>query len=346
MDKKDILSKTENELLEDILGLHEKPFRAEQIFSWLHDKRVLSFDEMTNIPKDLRQKLNDNFVIFALSIEKKLVSEYDDTVKYLFKTFDGEFIESVVMRYKYGFTICVSTQIGCRMGCRFCASTLEGVVRSLHPSEILSQIYLAEKDLGVRISRTVLMGMGEPLDNFDNVVRFIELVTNERGQNMSARHISLSTCGIVPKMYDLADMNLQITLSVSLHAPDDETRNKIMPVNKRWSVDELLEASRYYANKTGRRVSFEYAMIKNVNDRDESARLLARKLKNILCHINLIPINEVKETQLKRSDRERIESFSSILRKNGYSVTVRRKLGSDINASCGQLRRKREGNAL
>ena len=339
MEKRDILSMSFDELAAALKELNEPAFRAKQIYSWLHSQCVTSFDEMTNISKALRQKLDDNFVIFGVSIEKKLVSEYDDTQKYLFRLHDGEFIESVLMKYKYGYTLCVSTQVGCRMGCKFCASTLDGVVRNLTASEILSQIYEAQRDNDIKISHTVLMGMGEPLDNYDNVMRFLELITDEKGQNMSMRHISLSTCGVVPKIYDLMEKNLQLTLSVSLHAPSDEIRSSMMPVNKKWSVDELLTACRKYTDKTHRRISFEYAMVSGTNDSDDCARLLAKKLKGILCHVNLIPVNEVKETGCKKSSRERIESFSGILEKQGFAVTVRRKLGSDINASCGQLRR-------
>ena len=339
MEKRDILSMSFDELAAALKELNEPAFRAKQIYSWLHSQCVTSFDEMTNISKALRQKLDDNFVIFGVSIEKKLVSEYDDTQKYLFRLHDGEFIESVLMKYKYGYTLCVSTQVGCRMGCKFCASTLDGVVRNLTASEILSQIYEAQRDNDIKISHTVLMGMGEPIDNYDNVMRFLELITDEKGQNMSMRHISLSTCGVVPKIYDLMEKNLQLTLSVSLHAPSDEIRSSMMPVNKKWSVDELLTACRKYTDQTHRRISFEYAMVSGTNDSDDCARLLAKKLKGILCHVNLIPVNEVKETGCKKSSRERIESFSGILEKQGFAVTVRRKLGSDINASCGQLRR-------
>ena len=339
MEKRDILSMSLDELSAALRELNEPAFRAKQIYSWLHSQCVTSFDEMTNISKALRQKLDDNFVIIGVSIEKKLVSEYDDTQKYLFRLHDSEFIESVLMKYKYGYTLCVSTQVGCRMGCKFCASTLDGVVRNLNASEILSQIYEAQRDNDIKISHVVLMGMGEPLDNYDNVMRFLELITDEKGQNMSMRHISLSTCGVVPKIYDLMEKNLQLTLSVSLHAPSDEIRSAMMPVNRKWGVDELLTACRKYTDKTHRRISFEYAMVSGTNDSDDCARLLAKKLKGILCHVNLIPVNEVKETGCKKSSRERIESFSAILEKSGFAVTVRRKLGSDINASCGQLRR-------
>lgn len=339
MEKRDILSMSFDELAQAIKDLGEPAFRAKQIYSWLHVSCVTAFDDMTNISKSLRQKLNDNFVIFTVSIEKKLISEYDYTQKYLYKLHDGEFIESVLMKYKYGYTICVSTQVGCRMGCKFCASTLDGVVRNLTASEILAQIYAAQRDNNIKISHVVLMGMGEPLDNFDNVMRFLSLITDEQGQNMSMRHISLSTCGVVPGIYALMEKDLQLTLSVSLHAPDDVIRSSMMPVNKKWHVDELLEACRKYTDKTRRRISFEYAMVSGVNDSDDCARLLAGKLKGILCHVNLIPVNEVKETGCKKSSRERIEAFSAILEKSGYTVTVRRKLGADINASCGQLRR-------
>ena len=339
MEKRDILSMSLEELSAALKEINEPAFRAKQIYSWLHSFCVTSFDEMTNISKALRQKLDDNFVIIGVSIEKKLVSEYDDTQKYLFRLHDSEFIESVLMKYKYGYTLCVSTQVGCRMGCKFCASTLDGVVRNLSASEILSQIYEAQRDNDIKISHVVLMGMGEPLDNYDNVMRFLELITDEKGQNMSMRHISLSTCGVVPNICDLMEKNLQLTLSVSLHAPSDEIRSAMMPVNRKWGVDELLTACRKYTDKTHRRISFEYAMVSGSNDFDDCARLLAKKLKGILCHVNLIPVNEVKETGCKKSSRERIKSFSSILEKSGFAVTVRRKLGSDINASCGQLRR-------
>ncbi len=339
MEKRDILSMSFEELEIAVKELGEPSFRAKQIYSWLHVSCVTDFEDMTNLSKALRQKLNDNFVIFTVSIEKKLISEYDDTQKYLFRLHDGEFIESVLMKYKYGYTLCVSTQVGCRMGCKFCASTLDGVVRNLTASEILSQIYTAQRDNDIKISHTVLMGMGEPLDNYDNVMRFLELITDEKGQNMSMRHISLSTCGVVPKIYELMEKNLQLTLSVSLHAPSDEIRSSMMPVNRKWGVDELLTACRKYTDKTHRRISFEYAMVSGSNDSDDCARLLAKKLQGILCHVNLIPVNEVKETGCKKSSRDRIESFSKILEKSGFAVTVRRKLGSDINASCGQLRR-------
>ncbi len=347
MEKKDIVSMNYEELSSEFKEMGLPKFRATQVYDWLHKKCVASFEEMTNISKDLIAKLNDNFVIFTCSIEKKLVSRYDNTVKYLYSLPDGEYLECVVMDYKYGHTICVSTQVGCKMGCAFCASGIGGFKRQLAPSEILGQIYAAQRDLGLRISRIVLMGMGEPLDNFANVMRFLELVSDEKGLNIGMRHISLSTSGIVPRIYDLLEKNLQLTLSVSLHAPNDEIRSKIMPVNKSWNVDELLKACKIYGDKTSRRISFEYAMMKGVNDTPECARELGTRLKGILCHINLIPANEVPEKGHERSSDNDIQNFKNILEKSGHTVTIRRTLGSDINASCGQLRREKikEDNA-
>lgn len=342
MEKKDIMSMNFDELTSEFKDLGLPKFRATQVYDWLHKKGAVSFSEMTNISKDLIAKLNDNFVIFSCTIEKKLVSRYDNTVKYLFSLPDGEHLECVVMDYKYGHTICVSTQVGCKMGCAFCASGIGGFKRQLTPSEILSQIYTAQRDLSLRISRIVLMGMGEPLDNYDNVMRFLELISDEKGLNIGMRHISLSTSGIVPRIYDLLDRRLQLTLSVSLHAPNNEIRSKIMPVNKSWDIDELLKACKIYGDTTSRRISFEYAMMKGVNDTPECARELADRLKGILCHINLIPANEVPEKGHERSDDNSINVFKNILEKSGHAVTVRRTLGSDINASCGQLRREHE----
>ena len=341
MSKKDIVSMSFDELSAEFKEMGLPKFRATQVYDWLHKKCVTSFGEMTNISKELIKKLDDNFVIFSCTIEKKLVSRYDNTVKYLFSLPDGEYLECVVMDYKYGHTICVSTQVGCKMGCAFCASGIGGFKRQLTPSEILSQIYTAQRDLELRISRIVLMGMGEPLDNYDNVMKFLSLVRDERGLNIGMRHISLSTSGIVPRIYDLLKERLQLTLSVSLHAPNNEIRSRIMPVNKSWDIEELLEACRVYAETTSRRISFEYAMMKGVNDTPECARELAKRLKGILCHINLIPANEVPEKGHERSSDSSIVLFKSILEKEGHAVTVRRTLGSDINASCGQLRREK-----
>lgn len=342
--KKDIRSLTYGELENEIKALGLPRFRAGQIYRWLHVSFVESFDEMTDLPKSLRQSLNDNFVIFGCTIEMKLVSEYDNTIKYLFALNDGEVIETVLMKYKYGYTVCVSSQVGCRMGCKFCASTLGGVVRSLLPSEILGQVYAVERDNGIRVSHIVMMGMGEPLDNFDNVMRFLQLVTDEKGQNIGMRHISLSTCGIVPKIYELMDKNLQLTLSVSLHAPNDEIRSSMMPVNNAYNIEKLLSACREYAKKTSRRISFEYALVRGVNDSTACAAELASRLGRMLCHVNLIPVNEVKETNCRESYPETVKKFADVLSSKGIPVTVRRKLGADINAACGQLRRSRAAN--
>ena len=327
------------ELTQAVVSLGQPKYRAGQIYRWLHKANAVSFEEMTDLSVGLRALLNDNFVIFSCNIEKKLISEYDNTVKYLFSLHDGEMIESVVMEYKYGHTVCVSSQVGCRMGCRFCASTLSGMVRDLAPSEILSQVYAAERDLGVRVSHIVMMGMGEPLDNYENVLRFLRLITDENGKNLSMRHISLSTCGVVPKIYALAAQDLQLTLSVSLHAPNDTLRSAMMPVNRSWGLTELMRACREYVKKTSRRISFEYALVEGQNDTPEHAGQLAALLRGMLCHVNLIPVNEVRETGCRESSPARVRAFSDILTEKGYTVTVRRKLGSDINAACGQLRR-------
>ncbi|MGN1080656.1 MAG: 23S rRNA (adenine(2503)-C(2))-methyltransferase RlmN [Acutalibacteraceae bacterium] len=341
MEKKDIKSMTVDEIKSDFAPMGIPPYKAKQVFSWAQ-KGVDSFDKMTDISKEMREKLAQKYQICNIFIQKKLVSEIDDTVKYLYKLDDGSFIESVVMKYHHGYSVCVSTQVGCRMGCRFCATGREGFVRNLKPSEILAQILTAQRDLGVRISNVVLMGMGEPLDNFDNVVRFLELVGDENGLNIGMRHISLSTCGIVPKIYELAKLNYQITLSVSLHAPNDELRSKTMPINRAYPIEELLKSCREYIGKTGRRISFEYAMIDKVNNSPENARELASKLKGMLCHVNLIPVNPVDGSGFCASDRHSTERFVKILERSGITATVRRTLGADINASCGQLRRNEE----
>lgn len=335
---KDIRSLSYDELATEIIELGFPKFRVNQIFSWIHEKCVSSFDEMTNISKDMRAKLNEYFYFNNCVINTKLVSKIDDTVKYLFTLSDGEYVESVVMKYKYGYSICISTQVGCKMGCTFCASAIGGFVRQLSTGEMLSEIYTAQKDLNIKINHLVLMGTGEPLDNYDNVMKMLRLITDEKGQNMSMRHISLSTCGIVPKIYELAEEKLGLTLSVSLHAPNDNIRNQSMPVNKVYNTDELLKACKHYADTTSRRISFEYAMIKGVNDSDECAYELADRLKNILCHVNLIPVNNVRETNYIKSSVERQKRFIDILSSRGITATVRRTLGSDINASCGQLR--------
>lgn len=337
---KDIMSMTYGELAEVFSGKGLPGFRAKQVYQWLHCRLAASYDEMTDLPKALREQLAEEYPLNICTVAKKQVSAADGTVKFLYALHDGDYIESVVMKYKYGYTVCVSSQVGCKMGCAFCASTLGGFKRSLTAGEILSQVYTAQRELGERVSHIVLMGMGEPLDNFDNVMRFIELVTDEKGLNLSMRNISLSTCGVVPKIEELMKKKLQLTLSISLHAADGGLRSKIMPINKKYDVDELLAVCRRYAAETSRRISFEYSMLAGVNDSDECARLLASKLRGMLCHVNLIPVNEVEESPFKPSSPERIERFTEILAGSGITATVRRKLGSDIEASCGQLRRK------
>ena len=339
MTKTDIASLNFTQLSQTISAMGLPKFRAQQIYDWIHKKGAVSFDEMTNLSKELRTQLYDNFVIFSCAIEKKLVSCYDNTVKYLFRLHDGEFIESVVMQYKYGYTICVSSQVGCNMGCAFCASTIGGCVRSLSASEILGQVYAAQRDLGIRISHVVMMGMGEPLDNYEQTLQFLHMISDEKGLNISARNISVSTCGIVPRIYDLADERLGVTLSISLHAADDERRSRLMPVNKRWPIRQLLQAVRYYIDHTGRRVSFEYTLVRGENDSAEDARRLCALLKGMLCHVNLIPVNEVRETGMKTVDQSAVRDFQAILLKHGVNATIRRTLGADINASCGQLRK-------
>ena len=329
-----------DELSESLKSLGLPTFRAKQVWQWLQQKGVSSFDEMTNLSKQLRDSLSEQYVIKFCEVERKSVSALDGTVKYLFKLYDGQFIESVLMKYKYGYSLCLSTQVGCRMNCAFCATGVGGFMRNLSASEILSQIHAAQNDMDIKVSHIVLMGMGEPMDNYENVIRFLKLVNNDDGLNIGMRNISLSTCGVIPGIKKLQDENLQLTLSVSLHAPNDTVRTKLMPVNKKYPVDELLSACREYAQSTSRRISYEYAMFGGVNDSDECAVELANKLKGTLAHINLIPANDVTESGLKSSTPERIKRFSEILEKAGRNVTVRRSLGGDIDASCGQLRSK------
>lgn len=337
----DIASLFLDELKEHFKALGEPAYRASQVYTWLA-KGANSFDEMSNISKTLRDKLSSKFYIATTAIEKCLASRLDGTKKYLFRLFDGEFIEAVLMKYHHGYTVCISTQVGCKMGCTFCATGKTGFSRNLTASEMLSQIKTIEKDNNIRVSNVVLMGMGEPLDNYSNVVRFLKLVSSSDNLNIGMRHISLSTCGLVNKIYDLAKEKFQLTLSVSLHAPNDEIRSRTMPINRRYNVDELLKACRHYAEQTGRRISFEYAMISGVNDTRECALELAQKLKGMLCHVNLIPLNDNKleGVDYKKSTDNNIKQFVEILTKKGIAVTVRRTLGKDINASCGQLRRK------
>lgn len=341
-ERKDILSLTYDQLETALVSeLGQKKFRAGQIFTWLHEKKTDSFSQMTNIPADLRQKLEESFYIGKLEIARKLESKSDATVKYLFRLSDGNIVESVVMDYSFGLSICVSTQIGCKMGCDFCASAIAGFVRNLSSSEILLQKYEAERDLGKRISRVVLMGIGEPLDNYENVLGFINIVSHEKGDNLGQRHITLSTCGIVPRIYDLAEKDLSINLAVSLHSPSDEERSRIMPVNRRYGLSELIPACRSYISKTGRRITFEYAVIAGVNSSDEDAKKLASLLKGMICHVNLIAVNNVKERSYS-STVKHVERFRKELEHLGVNATIRRKLGSDIDAACGQLRREFE----
>ncbi len=314
-------------------------FRAKQVFSWLH-KGVRSFEEMTNLPKALRDLLGENYPICPPEVVRKQESRKDGTIKYLWKLSDGNCVETVLMRYHYGNTVCISTEVGCRMGCAFCASTLGGLVRPLKPFEMLDQVLFTQLDSGLSVSHIVLMGIGEPLDNMENVLRFLELVNSPEGMNISMRHISLSTCGLVPKIDELGDKKLQISLAISLHGPTNEIRSKIMPVNKAYPIEELLPACRRYYEKTSRRIHFEYAMIHGVNDSRENAKQLLALLKGLPSHVNLIPLNHVEESPLKPSTKEAVAAFQKILEDGGVTATVRRTLGSDIDASCGQLRRK------
>lgn len=342
MQKADIKSMTKDELSKTLEMMGEPRYRAVQVFKWLH-RGIESFDEMTDIPKTLRDKLSDEFTIKNVKIKKRLESYIDDTVKYLYELDDGEKIECVVMKYLHGYSICISTQAGCRMGCSFCASGLFGLKRNLTASEMLSEITAAQKDLNIRISNVVLMGMGEPLDNFENTVRFLKLVSCDDGLNIGLRHISLSTCGIVPKILELMEYEFPITLSVSLHAPDNTIRDRIMKINHVYPVEQLISACRKYFKKTNRRISFEYAIIKDVNNSEECAFKLFELLKGLPCHINLIPANPVKENNYSAPSRRDIKNFQSQLEALNMNVTVRRTLGADINASCGQLRNTEQG---
>ena len=327
------------ELSAALKEMGEPAFRAKQIYTWLH-KGVRSYDEMTNISKPLRQKLAERFPLTPPQVVRKQESKLDGTIKYLWQLSDGNCVETVLMRYHYGNTVCISTEVGCRMGCAFCASTLGGLVRRLEPEEMLDQVLFTQLDSGQPVSHIVLMGIGEPLDNFDNVMRFLELVNSENGMNISMRHISLSTCGLVPKIDELAERKLQISLAISLHGPSNEIRERIMPVNKAYPIEELLEACRRYFAATSRRIHFEYAMIDGVNDRPEHAKQLLKLLKGLPAHVNMIPLNHVEESPLKPSSRAAVARFQSILEEGGVPATVRRTLGGDIDASCGQLRRK------
>lgn len=336
--REDIKSMTLEELTQAMKDMGEPAFRGRQIFTWLHQQGVTSFEEMTNLSKPLREKLENIYYIDVLRVVRKQVSRLDGTVKYLWELMDGNCIETVLMQYHHGNTVCISSQVGCRMGCAFCASTIGGKIRDLRPSELLDQVLFTQRDSGKTISNIVLMGIGEPLDNLDNVLRFLELVNHRDGLDIGMRHISLSTCGLVPGIKRLGELKLQLTLSVSLHAPDSATRSRIMPVNRAYDVEELFAACHDYFRQTGRRISFEYAMIDGVNDHDWQADLIAEKLRGMPGHVNMIPLNDVRESPLKPS--RRIRQFQQRLESHGLTATVRRSLGGDIDASCGQLRRK------
>ena len=327
------------ELKKELQSINEKPFRAEQIFRWLYQEKVKSFDEMTNLSLDLREKLKQNYTICNYNILKKQESK-DGTIKYLFDVLDGNAIETVLMSYHHGYSICVSSQIGCKMGCKFCASTGINFIRSLTSGEIVEQIIAVEQDQNIRISNVVFMGIGEPLDNYDNVVNAIHIINNPKGLNIGARHISVSTSGLVPKIYQLADENIQCTLSISLHATNNEKRSAMMPVNNAYPIEELIQACKDYIDKTNRRISFEYALAKDNNDNLDDAKELVKLLKGMLCHVNLIPINKIENGQYSKSTNENIMKFRDYLNDHGIVATIRRELGSDIDAACGQLRRK------
>ena len=337
---KNIKDYTIKKLKEDLEKLGEKSYRAEQIYKWLYKENVTSFDEMTDLSLDLREKLKKEFDICNFKIIEKQVSK-DGTVKYLFYILDGNAIETVLMEYKHGRTICVSSQVGCKMGCKFCASTGIDFIRSLSSGEIVEQLLAVERDLKIKISNIVFMGIGEPLDNFDNVMKAIEIINYPKGLGIGARHISISTSGIVPKIYEIADRDMQCTLSISLHATNDKKRSEMMPINNAYNISELMKACRYYIEKTNKRISFEYALAKDNNDNEEDAKELAKLLKGMLCHVNLIPINKIEDGKFSKSTDKNIIKFRDYLNSQGIVATVRRELGSDIDAACGQLRRKK-----
>lgn len=345
-EKKDIKSMNLAELKVYMEELGEKGFRAKQIYQWLHEKQVSSFEEMTNLSKSLIEKLNRNCFLVNLKKEAVQISQIDGTRKYLFLLSDGNVIESVLMRYKHGNSVCISSQVGCRMGCRFCASTLDGLVRGLAPSEMLDQIYQIGRDIGERISNVVVMGTGEPMDNFDNLLKFIELLTDENGLHISQRNLTVSTCGIVPKMRKLAEHKLQITLALSLHASTQEKRLELMPVANKYEIHEVIDACKYYFEQTGRRVSFEYSLVAGVNDTEADVEQLTKLIRGMNCHVNLIPVNPIRERSYVQPDSRAVRNFKERLEKNGINVTVRREMGRDIDGACGQLRRKYAGVAL
>ena len=337
---RDIKSMNLAELTTYIAELGEKAFRAKQIYQWIHIKQIEDFDEMTNISKQLKERLKEDAFLTTLHKEEVQISKLDGTRKYLFMLSDGNVIESVLMKYKHGNSVCISSQVGCRMGCRFCASTLDGLVRGLTPAEMIDQIYQIGKDIGERISNVVVMGTGEPMDNFDNLLRFIELLTDENGLNISQRNLTVSTCGIVPRMRELADKKLQITLALSLHASNQKKRLELMPVANKYEIHEVIDACRYYFEQTGRRVTFEYSLVGGVNDTDEDAKELSSLIHGMNCHVNLIPVNPIKERDYVQSNTQVIAAFKNKLERNGITATVRREMGRDIDGACGQLRRK------
>jgi len=339
-EKIDIKSMNLNELIAFMEEMGEKAFRAKQIYQWIHEKQVDGFDEMTNISKKLIENLKEKTYLTSLTKEEVQISKLDGTRKYLFLLEDGNVIESVLMRYKHGNSVCISSQVGCRMGCRFCASTLDGLVRGLTAGEMLDQIYKIGKDIGERISNVVVMGTGEPLDNYDNLLKFIELLTDEHGINISQRNLTVSTCGIVPKMRELADEKLAITLALSLHASNQNKRLELMPVANKYDIHEVIEACKYYFEQTGRRITFEYSLVGGVNDTDEDAKELIHLIKGINCHVNLIPVNPIKERDYVQSNVKVIENFKNKLEKGGINATVRREMGRDIDGACGQLRKR------
>ena len=339
-EKTDIKSLNLKELTEYMEQLGEKGFRAKQIYQWMHVKQVSSFEEMTNISKGLIEKLKENCSLVNLEQEAVQISQIDGTRKYLFRLSDGNVIESVLMRYKHGNSVCISSQVGCRMGCRFCASTLDGLVRGLTASEMLDQIYHISRDTGERVSNVVVMGTGEPMDNFDNLLKFIELLTDANGMNISQRNLTVSTCGIVPRMKELADKKLQITLALSLHASTQEKRKELMPIANKYEIHEVIDACKYYFEQTGRRITFEYSLVGGVNDTEEDVRNLCRLVKGINCHINLIPVNPIKERDYVQPTAQVTAEFKNKLEKNGINVTIRREMGRDIDGACGQLRKR------
>ena len=338
MEKIDIKSLNYDELADYIVSIGEKKFRAAQLYSWMHEKLACSYDEMTNISDKLKKVLKENTLYTCLEPVRVQESQIDGTKKYLFRLYDGNLIESVFMRYHHGNSVCISSQVGCKMGCRFCASTLNGCVRNLEPSEMLDQIYRIQSLTGERVSNIVIMGYGEPMDNYDNVVKFLGLINSDKGLNISQRNITVSTCGLVPRIKQLAELKLQITLAISLHAPNDELRKTMMPIAYTYSIEQIMDACRYYLSQTARRISFEYSLVKGVNDSPECARQLIKLVHGMNCHINLIPVNPIKERDYEQSEKNSIHNFKEILEKAGVNVTIRREMGRDIDGACGQLR--------